>query len=51
LKKLILPIHNRHHAHIIATHVDAEGIGLFGGDVDLGVTGFAMKLTESFLTT
>jgi len=30
---------NPHHAHIVAAHVDAEGVGLFGGDVDLGVAG------------
>ena len=44
LHNLILPIHNRHHAHIIATHVDTEGVGFVGGDVDLGIASFAGEL-------
>jgi len=31
-KTLILLINYPHHTHIIATLVDAEGVGLFGGD-------------------
>jgi len=44
MKELILLINNRHQPHIVATHVDAEGVGFFGGKVDLGITGFAGEL-------
>jgi hypothetical protein len=33
---LTLLINYRYYTHIIATHIDAEGVRFFGGDVDLG---------------
>jgi hypothetical protein len=42
------PIKNRHHTHIIATHVDGEAVGFVDGDVDLGVAGFAIELLQLY---
>jgi len=45
-KNLILPINNRHHAHIIATHIEAKGIGFSGGDFATSIAGTKPLLTN-----